>query len=167
VRDAVKADIAIVNGGGIRGNKEYPAGAEISRRDVLSELPFGNRTVKLEVTGGMILAALENGVSEAENAGGRFPQVSGLSFTADLREPKGQRISNVKIADKPLEKTATYTLATNDYMFSGGDGYVMLETARPLLGVRDAKLMANDVMSYITARKTVAPKVEGRIDLRM
>jgi 5'-nucleotidase / UDP-sugar diphosphatase len=167
VRDAVKADIAIVNGGGIRGNKEYPAGAEISRRDVLSELPFGNRTVKLEVTGEMILAALENGVSEAENSGGRFPQVSGLSFTADLREPKGQRISNVKIADKPLEKTATYTLATNDYMFSGGDGYVMLETARPLLGVRDAKLMANDVMAYITARKTVAPKVEGRIDLRM
>ena len=133
----VKADIAIVNGGGIRGNKEYPAGADITRRDVLSELPFGNRTVKLEVTGETILAALENGVSEAENAGGRFPQVSGLTFTADLREPKGQRISNVKIAGKPLEKTATYTLATNDYMFAGGDGYVMLETARPLLGVRD------------------------------
>jgi 5'-nucleotidase / UDP-sugar diphosphatase len=166
-REAVKADIAIVNGGGIRGNKEYPAGADITRRDVLSELPFGNRTVKLEVTGGMILAVLENGVSEAENAGGRFPQVSGLSFTADLREPRGQRISNVKIAGKPLEKTATYTLATNDYMFAGGDGYVMLEAARPLLGVRDARLMANDVMAYITARKTVAPKVEGRIDMRM
>jgi 2',3'-cyclic-nucleotide 2'-phosphodiesterase (5'-nucleotidase family) len=167
VRDAVKADIAIVNGGGIRGNKEYPAGAEISRRDVLSELPFGNRTVKLEVTGETVLAALENGVSEAENAGGRFPQVSGLTFTADLREPKGQRISNVKIAGKPLEKTAIYTLATNDYMFSGGDGYVMLENAKPLLGVRDARLMANDVMAYIAARKTVSPKVEGRIDMRM
>jgi 5'-nucleotidase/UDP-sugar diphosphatase len=166
-RDAVKADIAIVNGGGIRGNTEYPADAEITRRDVLSELPFGNRTVKLEVTGEMVWAALENGVSEVENAGGRFPQVSGLTFTADLREPRGQRISNVKIAGKPLEKTTTYTLATNDYMFAGGDGYVMLETARPLLGVRDAKLMANDVMAYITARKTVAPKAEGRIDLRM
>jgi 5'-nucleotidase / UDP-sugar diphosphatase len=67
-REAVKADIAIVNGGGIRGNKEYPAGTEITRRDVLSELPFGNRTVKLEVTGEMVLAALENGVSEAENS---------------------------------------------------------------------------------------------------
>jgi 2',3'-cyclic-nucleotide 2'-phosphodiesterase (5'-nucleotidase family) len=167
VRDAVKADIAIVNGGGIRGNKEYPAGAEISRRDVLSELPFGNRTVKLEVTGETVLAALENGVSEAENSGGRFPQVSGLTFTADLREPKGQRISNVKIAGKPLEKTATYTLAANDYLFSGGDGYVMLKNAKPLLGVRDARLMANDVMAYIAARKTVSPRIEGRIDLRM
>jgi 5'-nucleotidase / UDP-sugar diphosphatase len=167
LRDAVKADAAIVNGGGIRGNKEYAAGSEITRRDVLTELPFGNRTMKLEVTGETILAALENGVSEAENAAGRFPQVSGLSFTADLRQPKGQRISNVKVAGKALEKPATYTLATNDYMFSGGDGYTMLETAKPLLGVRDAKLMANDVMAYITARKTVAPKVEGRIDLRM
>jgi 5'-nucleotidase / UDP-sugar diphosphatase len=71
------------------------------------------------------------------------------------------------MADKPLDKAATYTLATNDYMFAGGDGYVMLKHAKPLLGVRDAKLMANDVMAYITARKTVAPKVEGRIELKM
>lgn len=167
VRDAVGADIAIINGGGIRGNKEYAANTGLTRRDVLTELPFGNRTVKLEVTGEMILAALENGVSEAENAGGRFPQVSGLSFTADLREPKGKRVSDVKVAGLPLEASATYTLATNDYMFSGGDGYVMLKAAKPLLGVRDAKLMANDVMAYVTARKSVAPKREGRIDLRM
>jgi 2',3'-cyclic-nucleotide 2'-phosphodiesterase (5'-nucleotidase family) len=167
LREATGAEIAITNGGGIRGNKEYAPGSEITRRDVLTELPFGNRSVKLEVTGETILAALENGVSQVENAAGRFPQVSGISFTVDLREPKGQRISNVKVAGKALEKTATYTLATNDYMFSGGDGYTMLETAKPLLGVRDAKLLANDVMAYITARKTVAPKVEGRIDLRM
>jgi hypothetical protein len=43
----------------------------------------------------------------------------------------------------------------------------MLENAKPLLGVRDARLMANDVMAYIAARKTVSPRIEGRIDLRM
>ena len=166
-REAVKADIAIVNGGGIRGNREYPAGAQITRRDVLSELPFGNRTVKLEVTGETVWAALENGVSEAESGAGRFPQVSGLSFEADLTKPAGKRVIAVTIAGKPLDRTATYTLATNDFMFSGGDGYQMLKTARPLLGVRDAKLLANDVMAYIAARKTVAPRVEGRIWLAM
>lgn len=167
LRAQTQADIAIVNGGGIRGNKQYPAGTQLTRRDILSELPFGNRTVKLAVTGDMIKAALENGVSDVANAAGRFPQVSGLSFTADLMRPVGQRVDNVMIAGKPLDPAATYTLATNDYMAGGGDGYTALEAGTSLLGARDGRLMANDVMAYITAQKTVAPKVEGRIGLRM
>lgn len=167
MREAVKADAAITNGGGIRGNKEYAAGSTLTRRDVLSELPFGNKTVKLEVTGETLLAALEHGVSDVANAAGRFPQVSGLTFAADLTRPKGQRITAVTVGGKPLDKGAVYILATNDFMFGGGDGYTMLKQAKPLYGVRDAKLLANDVMAYITARKAVAPKIEGRIRLKM
>ena len=48
-------------------------------------------------------------------------------------------------------------------MANGGDGYAVFREAKPLLTARDAKLMANDVMAYITARKTVSPAVEGRI----
>jgi 5'-nucleotidase/UDP-sugar diphosphatase len=167
MRSAVSADIAITNGGGIRGNKEYAAGAAISRRDVLSELPFGNRTVKLEVTGATILSALENGVSDVENAAGRFPQVSGISIEYDPSKPKGSRIVSVKMGNTPIDLAATYTLATNDYMANGGDGYAMFKGVKPLLGVRDAKLMANDVMAYIAAAKgEVAPKPEGRIIAR-
>lgn len=167
LRAATGADAAITNGGGIRGDRQYPAGAQITRRDVMTELPFGNRTVKLQVTGSSILAALENGVSDVANSAGRFPQVSGLTFTADLTRAPGQRVSNVMIAGKPLDPAASYTLATNDYMAAGGDGYTALKDGKPLLGVRDGKLMANDVIAYITARKTVAPKVEGRIGIRM
>ncbi|HRX37229.1 MAG TPA: 5'-nucleotidase, partial [Aestuariivirga sp.] len=159
--------IAITNGGGIRGNKEYPAGAELTRRDILTELPFGNKTVKIEVTGEAVLAALENGVSDVENSAGRFPQVSGITLEADLTKPKGERVSNVMIGGKPLDTGATYTLATNDYMYGGGDGYTALKSGKPLFGVRDAKLMANDVMAYITGQKTVSAKVEGRIKLKM
>lgn len=167
LRDAVGADAAITNGGGIRGNKEYPAGSKLTRRDVLTELPFGNRSMKLELSGKDLLAALENGVSDVEDQAGRFPQVSGITFTADITRPKGRRVSDAMIGGKPLDPAATYTLATNDYMATGGDGYTVLMTAKQLLGVRDAKLMANDVMAYIAAKKTVAPKVEGRIKLKM
>ena len=167
VRAQTQSDIAIINGGGIRGNRQYTAGTQLTRRDVLTELPFGNRTVKLAVTGDMIRAALENGVSDVANGGGRFPQVSGLTFTADLTKPPGQRVDTIMIAGKPLDPAASYTLATNDYMAGGGDGYTALEAGTALLGGRDGKLMANDVMAYITAQKTVAPKVEGRIGLRM
>jgi 2',3'-cyclic-nucleotide 2'-phosphodiesterase (5'-nucleotidase family) len=167
LRAQTQSDVAIVNGGGIRGNKQYPAGAELTRRDILTELPFGNRTVKLAVTGDMIKAALENGVSDVANAAGRFPQVSGLTFTADLMRPVGERVDNIMIGGRPLDPAASYTLATNDYMAGGGDGYVALKAGTPLLAVRDGKLMANDVMAYVAAQKTVAPKVEGRIGLRM
>ena len=167
LRAQTDADAAIINGGGIRGDRQYPAGTQITRRDVLAELPFGNRTVKLAVTGDMIHAALENGVSDVANAAGRFPQVSGITITADLTKPAGQRVEYITVAGKPLDPAASYSLATNDYMAAGGDGYVALEAGKPLLGSRDGKLMANDVMAYIAARKTVAPKVEGRIGLRM
>jgi len=163
LREAVKADVAITNGGGLRGNKEYPAGQAITRKDVLTELPFGNRTMKLEVTGATILSALENGFSEIEANGGRFPQVSGLKVQYDPAKPKGSRVISVEANGKPLDLEAKYTIATNDFMANGGDDYVVIREAKPLLTVRDAKLMANDVMAYVTARKTISPAVEGRI----
>lgn len=163
IRAAVSADVAITNGGGIRGNKEYPAGSSLSRRDVLTELPFGNRTVKLAVKGDVIRAALENGVGNVENAAGRFPQVSGLVFRYDPAKPKGSRVVSVEVNGKPLDPSQTYTLATNDYMAQGGDAYTMFKSGKPLYGVRDAKLMASDVMAYIAKTGAIAPKVEGRV----
>ncbi|VAW23198.1 5'-nucleotidase, partial [hydrothermal vent metagenome] len=61
MKNAVGADIAITNGGGIRSNREYEANYQITRKDILSELPFGNLTLLLEVSGADIIAALENG----------------------------------------------------------------------------------------------------------
>jgi 2',3'-cyclic-nucleotide 2'-phosphodiesterase (5'-nucleotidase family) len=166
MRWAVDANAAIVNGGTIRGNKEFAAGTELTRRDILKEIPFQTYTLKLKISGAGIHEALENGVGELPNPAGRFPQVSGMSFTVDIRRPTGQRVSDIIINGKPLDPLEKYTIATTDYMFDGGDGYTSLKQGKPLLGVRDANLIANDVMAYITRKKTVAAKVEGRIDLK-
>lgn len=163
MRAAVGADVAITNGGGIRGNKEYAAGTELTRRDILTELPFGNLNLLLKVPGEAIAAALENGVSQVADGAGRFPQVSGVSFEVDLAQEPGNRVSNVMVGGAPLDPAATYTLATNDYMARGGDGYTVFRDAEIVLGVNDAKLMANDVMVYIRSMGEVAPTVEGRI----
>jgi 5'-nucleotidase/UDP-sugar diphosphatase len=162
-REAVGAQIAITNGGGIRADRQYPAGAALSRRDILSELPFGNKTVKLEVTGERVRAALENGFAQAEQAAGRFPQVSGLVVSFDPKRRPGERVVEVEIDGKPLDPAATYTLATNDYMAGGGDGYTALVGARDLIDPAAARLMASQVMEHVAARGTVSPKVEGRI----
>lgn len=64
------------------------------------------------------------------------------------------------VGSRPLDAAASYTLATDEYMLA-------LKQGEPLLGVRDAQLTANHVMACITARKTVAPMVGGRVDLKM
>ncbi|MEJ2037059.1 MAG: 5'-nucleotidase C-terminal domain-containing protein, partial [Maritimibacter sp.] len=109
MRAAVGADIAITNGGGIRGDRTYDAGATLTRRDVLTELPFGNVTVMTEIPGSQVLAALENGVSQVENGAGRFPQVSGMSFTYDPSADAGSRVRDVMVGGEPLDLDKLYT----------------------------------------------------------
>ncbi len=163
MRGANGSDIAITNGGGIRADRQYDAGTVLTRRDILTELPFGNVTVVTEVTGQQVHDALENGFSQVEDGAGRFPQVSGLKVVADLKQPAGSRVVSVMVGDKPLDLAATYTVATNDFMLNGGDGYTALAGGKVLIGARGGKLMASDVIDYIAATGKVDAKVEGRI----
>lgn len=163
IRAAVGADVAITNGGGIRADREYPAGTKLTRGDIFAELPFGNKTVKLEVTGADIRAALENGFSQIETGAGRFPQVSGLSVVINPGRPAGQRIVSVMAGGAPLDDAKTYTLATNDYMAGGGDGYTAFKAGKPLIDPIDATLMASQVIDYVAQAGTIAPAPEGRI----
>ncbi len=163
MREAVGADVAIMNGGGIRADRQYEAGATLTRGDIFAELPFGNRTVKLEVTGAVLRAALENGFSQARQLAGRFPQVSGMSVEVDLNAQPGSRVLSVDVAGTPLDPAATYTLATNDFVAGGGDGYAMLADARRIVDAVDAQLVATQVIDRVAKAGTVSPKIEGRI----
>ena len=163
MRIAVGADIGLTNGGGIRGDTVYPAGSDITGKLVLTELPFGNRTVKLALSGARIREALEHGVGEIENASGAFPHVSGLTFSFDPNRPKGERIVKVAIGGAPLEDSKAYTLATNDFLAGGGDGYAMFEAAERRIDAKDGSFMAAQVMEFVEAAGTVSPAVEGRI----
>ena len=169
VADAMRAqsgaEIALVNGGGIRAGREYPAGARITRRDILAEMPFGNRTVVTKVTGAILRAAIENGLSQLEGRAGRFPQVSGLQILADASAPPGGRVISVEANGEPLDPARVYTIATNDFLARGGDGYGMLGGGK-VSDDAGGKLVANDVMAYARKLGTVDAKVEGRIVFR-
>ena len=163
MRDGVDADVGYANGGGIRGKKIYAAGTTITRRDILSEMPFGNVVVKLELTGAQIWDALENGLSQIENNAGRFPQVSGMSYIYNPKAKAGARVVSVNIGGLPLNKGRTYTMATNNYIAGGGDGYSVFKKAKVIIDASGATIMAGMVMDYIKAKGSVSPKVEGRI----
>ena len=89
IADAVSAstgaDIAITNGGGIRANKQYPAGAKLDAarhplRAALRQLD-GRWSRSPARTSGRRWRTASRRI---ENRAGRFPQVSGLKFEVDI-----------------------------------------------------------------------------------
>jgi 5'-nucleotidase len=155
--------IALQNGGGLRAS--IGAG-EVSMGDVLAVLPFQNTLSTFNIPGSAIVAALENGVSQVEEGGGRFPQVAGLRLTWDPSVPPMQgRVTLVEVQEGdawvPIEPDKVYSAVTNNFMRNGGDGYDAL---------RDAATEAYDygpglemvLADYLSAHPDYVP-TEGRI----
>jgi 5'-nucleotidase/UDP-sugar diphosphatase len=161
MRAAMQADVALVNGGGIRGNTVIPAGS-LRRRDVLSILPFANMIVKLDVTGETLRAALENGLSQVERGAGRFPQVSGLRCVFDPKRPAGSRLVSVTAGGQPLNPAGRYTLATFDFLLGGGDGYAMLKEGKVLVKAENGPMDSDLILDRLKAGP-IAPVLDGRI----
>jgi len=163
MREAMKADVALVNGGGIRGNAVTSVGA-LTRGDVLKILPFANKIVKLEVSGDSLRAALENGLSQHERTAGRFPQVSGLRYAFDPKKPAGSRLTSVTVGGRPLEPAARYTVATFEFLMGGGDGYTMFQQAKVLVKPQNGPMDSDIVLERLKAGP-IAPAVDGRIQV--
>lgn len=163
MRAATGAAIALINGGGIRGNREYAPGTRLTRKDVLGELPFGDLTVVLALDGATLRAALEHAVGRVEHLDGRFLQVSGIAFAWNPAAPPGRRVLRVTVNGAPLAPAATYRVAAGAYIAAGGDGFTMLEDAPRIVDVRAGYLIANGVMAYLAAKGSVAPRLDGRI----
>ncbi len=181
LRTTYGTDFAITNSGGLRADLTCPAVDNptdfcpaftpppfpITSGQVLTVLPFGNVVVTLEVNGAELKTMLENGVSAMPAANGRFPQVSGLCFTYDVTAPAGSRVTGAvrQAADgsctgAPVDLTAaaSYSLAENDFMASGGDGYPNFFSRAVS---RD--FMDKVVADYVGANSPIAPAIQGRI----
>jgi 5'-nucleotidase len=166
-RNAVKSDVALVNGGSIRADLTYNPGV-LTKRDVLSILPFNNPIVKVEISGKTLREVLEHGVARSaeDNEPGRFPQVSGINFKFDTTKPVGNRVTEILVGGKSLDEKKNYTLATSDFLVSrGGDGYTMFKDAKILLKAdvapKDSEVFEQAIKN--APNKTIAPKLEGRI----
>lgn len=155
--------IAIQNGGGLRASID--AGT-VTMGEVLTVLPFQNTLASFQLKGSDIVAALENGVSQVEEAAGRFPQVSGLKYTADLNKPAGSRITAVEVKEGnafvALDPNKVYGVATNNYMRSGGDGYEVFATGGQNAYDFGPGLEAV-VADYIAKNSPYKPYTDGRI----
>jgi 2',3'-cyclic-nucleotide 2'-phosphodiesterase (5'-nucleotidase family) len=105
LKEQFKADVALVNRRGVR--QSLPKGP-ITKATVWDLLPFENEVVVAQVKGDALRAALDN--VEARAAGVKA---------------KGDGWVDAKGA--PLEAGKTYSVATLDYLYLGGDGFKLLE----------------------------------------
>ncbi|MBI3686919.1 MAG: 5'-nucleotidase C-terminal domain-containing protein [Actinobacteria bacterium] len=181
VADAMRAkypgvDAALTNSGGLRADlvvappSASEAPGEITWGEMFAVLPFGNRTVIETLTGSQLTEALRNGFAPACNpqvATGRFPQVSGLrlAFSCDgttavvdgiWRAPDGPGGTLT-----PVGPTDPVRIVTNDFMFTGGDGYTALAGGSDVLQPGDDLLEV--AIDWVSAHSPVDPVVEGRI----
>ena len=155
------ADIAFVNGGGIRVSIQA---GDITLGDILKVHPFGNAMCVIEVSGQQILDALEWGARNVPGENGGFLQVSGLSYEIHTYIESScvadentlfagitgeRRVQNVLVGGEPIDPNATYTLASHNYMLlNQGDGYSMFAGAKLL---QDCVKLDNQVLiDYIT-----------------
>ena len=155
------ADIAFVNGGGIRVSIKE---GDITLNDILKVHPFGNALCVCEATGQQILDALEFGAKDVPGEFGGFLQVSGLTYEIHTSVPssvklddKGlfagvegeYRVKNVMVGGEPLDLEKIYTLASHNYMLQGqGDGYTIFEDN---VYTQESVMLDNQVLiTYIT-----------------
>jgi len=162
MRASLGADLGLMQGGGIRSDSVFPAG-ELTLRELTEILPFGNTIVMIEITGQQLLDALENGVSQVENASGRFPHPSGFTYVYDSSSEPFDRIIEVKVGGEPLDLEATYTLAASSFVVAGGDGYTAFAGARQLVSDTEGKRDVLTLADHVRSLGTLDLELEGRI----
>jgi 2',3'-cyclic-nucleotide 2'-phosphodiesterase (5'-nucleotidase family) len=125
MRERTRADVAIMNGGGIRGGKVYEPARRSRRRDVQAELPFGNHLVTLNIKGADCALPSRTACRGLPPP----PAVSaGVGHDDRVRSAAaaGSRVLSIAVGGAPLDPDKFYRVAVNDFMARGGDGYAPL-----------------------------------------
>ncbi|MBI4747642.1 MAG: 5'-nucleotidase C-terminal domain-containing protein [Acidobacteria bacterium] len=144
-----KVDLAISNTYGMRG--DLPAG-DITIANVFTIMPFENQLVLLELTGQQLLEGFEYVATH-------FDESAGFPLANCIVRVKDEKLVSVEIGGLPLDPKKTYTLATSDYLYYGGDGYHFSQGKNfRHVGVtlRDA------IISYMRQQKTVEIPTQAR-----
>lgn len=166
------AAIGIIQGGGVRASIERNSKG-ITMEDLQTVSPFESKIVLIEITGKILLEALEHSVyryTDGEERG-EFLQYSGLYVEYDMNQPSGRRVTNVKVlcayCEVPkLENvllTKKYRVIVQDFLANGGDGYVMFKNTQ----IQESETLDIDVLkSFVKKKSPIYPAIEWRITIR-
>lgn len=189
-RSVMEADIAIMNGGGIRADI---AAGDITYKDLISVFPWNNELCVIEVTGQQIKDALELGAKNYPEENGGFMHVSGLKYTIDASIPSSvviddqtamfervdgaYRVKNIQVwnakktAYEPIKLKKIYQLAGINYTLrKNGDGFTMFDGCKVIKDntMLDTQVLRNyltDVLDGVVGEEYKDPAGQGRITI--
>eukprot|EP00041_Stephanoeca_diplocostata_P032005 m.1012301 g.1012301 ORF g.1012301 m.1012301 type:complete len:965 (+) comp24066_c1_seq7:370-3264(+) len=151
MRESCHADCALINSGTLRADCVFAPGP-LTYRSITELVPMLDETCVVGLTGRQLIATLENGVSKYPKLEGRFPQVSGIWFEFDPRQPPGQRIlhDSVRVGDvqHQLDPDREYHMATKAYLRFGKDGYDMLPEGRLIGDEESSPVLPTVIRNY-------------------
>jgi 2',3'-cyclic-nucleotide 2'-phosphodiesterase (5'-nucleotidase family) len=156
-----KTDFALMNPGGIR--QDLTAGGPVTWGTLFGVQPFGNRVIKAKITGAQLKKVLEQQFPADGKKSPTILQVAGMRVTYDMSKPIGSRIVKIVGEDgKPVSMSREYTIAVNNFIKDGGDGFTELKSVKTIADVGD-DLAA--LSSYLKAGEPVPIKPTGRIQV--
>lgn len=180
VAEAIKAkfpevDAVVQNAGGIRGNKEITSGF-LTKADVFELYPFENTVIIAEIKGSEVKSILETSSRFLPEGSDAFLQSSGLEYTVNTKESpqilsgdgscilkEGNRVSDIKIAGRPLLPDKYYKIAVNDFIFNGGNGYSQFKNSK---NARKTGIFVQDsIIDFIKKNSPFSIEVEDKIHL--
>ena len=152
-----RTDFAFMNPGGIRAN--IPAGA-VSWGTLFSVQPFGNRLVRITLTGQQIYDLLAQQWESPSSP--RMLQISGLYYLWTDNGPGVPGTVWTVMKDAiPIDREATYTVTTNSFLAEGGDGFtVFREGFGTVMEAEDIDVLVSHIKN-LTQPFTAA--IENRI----
>lgn len=163
MKEAGRADIAIINCAAFQTDVTFAAGSELTREGAAKAFPT-DKVAVVELTGAQLLALLENAFSALGQDDGRFPQVAGLRIDVKARNPVGQRVVRVTVNGGALDFNRDYRIATTDTLLAGAMGYSGFASGKTQVTASAQPTVAGALASYVEAEGVVDVKVWGRIE---
>lgn len=157
------ADIAFMNPGGVR-NDIPPGKAQITYADIYASQPFGNALMQFTLTGAQIEAALAQQF-RPNGVGDKILHVSdgfGYRWRKDANGTGSVVPGSIVINGKPLDPAATYSVVTNSFVYSGGDGFTAFTAGQ---NARDIGGDVEALEAWFKANRPIRPPAKGRVIL--
>ena len=147
-RTGKNIDMVLLNHGGIRAaiNK-----GNITTETAFQVMPFENSIVVVALKGQQ-MDSLVFYLSRAKKA----HPIEGLKLTLD----KNYNVSEALINDQNIDENKTYYVATNDYLYNGGDNMTFFKTNDTVYTL-DYKIR-NAMIDYFKKVDTINPTIDDR-----
>ncbi|MFE5919884.1 bifunctional metallophosphatase/5'-nucleotidase [Streptomyces sp. NPDC056468] len=167
-----ETDLALMNPGGIRAPLTFAAkGAEgdgvVTYAEGFTVQPFSNTVNLQDLTGAQLIQVLKEQVSGTNAASPKVLQISsGLTYTLDLTKSGADRVvsDSIKLGGEAINPTATYRVATNNFLAGGGDGFPTLgQGTNDLVGTDDLTVLEKYLTANSSATNPIAPPAANRI----